>query len=71
MCWALQENWISCNYIEVLKDIYRGAVMRVRIIGGKQVYSGYSGFTLMLKVKLYLFALVMDELSKNVHYEIS
>ena len=65
--WALMRKEISLRYVDLIKDMYEGAVTNVRTCGGLSdsfpitigVHQGSS-------LSHFLFALVMDELMKNI-----
>jgi hypothetical protein len=67
MWWALQKHKVSTQYITLIKDMYDNIVTSVRTSDGDTndfpINIGlYQGSTL----NLYLFALVMDEVTRDI-----
>lgn len=69
--WVLDKNGVLSRSIDLVKDMYDGAITSVRTIGGET-----SEFTITvdlhqgLALSPYLFALVMDELTKRIQEEV-
>lgn len=59
------------SYIEIIKDIYEGAVTRVGITCGEiQEFPLTISFASQVIPKPYLFALIIDKLTARVQEEI-
>jgi len=68
---CLEKKGVSPVYVRVIKDMYGGVRMSVRTLGGviNDFYIGiglHQGFAL----NLFLFTLVMDELTKGIQDEL-
>ena len=67
MWWALDKHKVRSKYVTLTKDMYNNVVTSVRTNDGNTYY-------FPIKIKLhqgstlspYLFALVMDEVTKNI-----
>ena len=71
MCWALDKHKVPTKYIRLIKDMYNNVVTSVRINDGNTDYFPikielHQGSTL----SPYLFALVMDEVTRNIQGDI-
>ena len=64
--WVLKSKRVSSSYIQVLKDMYDEGMSRVRTIGGEsRDFPITIGLHQASALSPYLFALVMDEITKN------
>jgi hypothetical protein len=67
MWWALQNHKVSSKYITLIKDMYNNVVTSVRTSDGDTTY-------FLINIRLhqgsalspYLFALVMDEVTRDI-----
>ena len=65
--WVLVKKWVSTGYIDVFRDMYKGVVITITSPNAETnefpiTIGLHQGSTL----SLYLFALVMDELTRNI-----
>ena len=72
MWWSLDKHKVPTKYVTLIKDMYNNAVTSVRTNDGNIDYflikiGLHQGSTL----SLYLFALVMDEVTRNIQGGIS
>ena len=69
--WVFGRNKVSQFYVDIMKDIYEGATISVRSIGGMSSKFLVSvGLHQGLALSPYLFALVMDELMRHLQDDI-
>ena len=69
--WALMRKGISLRYVDLIKDMYEGAITNVRTCGGlSDSFSITIGLHQCSSLSPFLFALVMDELTKNIQDEV-
>jgi hypothetical protein len=67
MCWALERHKVPTKYITLIKDMYKDVVTCVRTYGGDT-----SDFLIKIGLQQksalspYLFALVMDEVTRDI-----
>ena len=69
--WALNNKGFPFKYVSIIRDMYEGVVTTVRTCGGLTdefpitigVHQGWA-------LSLFLFAIVMDEITKSLHEEI-
>ena len=69
--WTLMKKRVPIKYIEIIKDMYDWVVANVRICEG--ITSDFSitiGLHQGSALSLFLFAIVMDELTRTINYEI-
>jgi len=71
MWWALDKNKVPSKYVTLIKDMYNNAVTSVRTNDGNTAYFPikiglHQGSTL----SPYLFAYVMDEVTRNIQGDI-
>ena len=69
--WALKKNVVPLKYVSIIRDVYEGVVTNVRTCGGltdefSVTIGVYQGSTL----SPFLFAIVMDEITKSIHEDI-
>jgi hypothetical protein len=71
MWWALQKHRVSTKYITLIKDIYDNIVTSVRISDGDTNDLPITiGLHQGSALSPYLFALVMDEVTRDIQYGI-
>ncbi|XP_058185608.1 uncharacterized protein LOC131302831 [Rhododendron vialii] len=69
--WVLERKGVTKGYIEVIRDMYECAVTTIRSAVGKiSEFSITVGLHQGLALSLYLFALVMDELTRQFQKDI-
>jgi hypothetical protein len=67
MWWALQKHRVSSKYIILIKDMYNNAVTSVRTSDrGTNDFSINIGLHQRSALSPYLFALVMDEVTRDI-----
>jgi hypothetical protein len=67
MWWALQKHKVSSKYITLIKDMYDNVVTSVRTSGGDtNDFPINIGLHQGSALSLYLFALVMDEVTRDI-----
>jgi hypothetical protein len=67
MWWVLQKQKVSTKYITLIKDMYDNVVTSVRTSDGDtNNFSINIGLHQGLALSLYLFALVMDEVTRDI-----
>jgi hypothetical protein len=67
MWWALQKHKVSTKYITLIKDMYDNVVTSVRTSdGGTNDFSINIGLHQGSALSPYLFALVMDEVTRDI-----
>ena len=67
MWWALQKHKVSSKYITLIKDMYDNIVTSVRTNDGDtNDFSINIGLHQGSALSLYLFALVMDEVTRDI-----
>jgi Reverse transcriptase (RNA-dependent DNA polymerase) len=69
---ALEKKWVSTKYVTFIKDMYTNIVTYVRACDGESDAFSikivlYQGLTL----SLYIFILVMDEITNDIQWDIS
>ena len=68
--WALEKKYVAKRYIEMIQDMYSGAMTTVRtVIGETNSFSITAGLHQGSALSPYLFALVMDELTRHMQDE--
>jgi hypothetical protein len=71
MWWALEKHKVPTKYITLIKDMYRNAVTFVRTCDGDTSdFSIKIGLHQGSALSSYLFALVMDEATRNIQGDI-
>ena len=71
MWWALKKHKVPTKYITLIKDMYKDAIMFVWTCGGDTTdFAINIGLHQGLTLSHYLFALVMDEITKDIQGEI-
>jgi hypothetical protein len=71
MWWALQKHKVSTKYITLIKDMYDNIVTNVRISDGDtNDFSINIGLHQGSALSPYLFALVMDEITRDIQGDI-
>ena len=69
--WAWMKKGISLRYIDLIKDMYDGAITNVRTFGGlSDSFPITIGLHQGSALSSFLFAIVMDELTKNIQDEV-
>ena len=69
--WALKKKTVSLKYVSIIKDMYEGVVTNVRTCGGLT-----NEFSITIEMHQgsalshFLFAIVMDEITKSIHEDI-
>ena len=63
--WALKKKDVTKRYIEMIQDMYNGAMTTVRTVAGKTDFPITVGLHQGYALNPYLFALVMDELTTH------
>jgi hypothetical protein len=67
MWWVLQKQKVSTKYITLIKDMYDNVVTSVRTSDGDtNDFSINIGLHQGLALSLYLFALMMDEVTRDI-----
>jgi hypothetical protein len=67
MWWALQKHKVSIKYITLIKDIYDNVVTSVRTSDGDtNDFPANIGLHQRSALSLYLFALVMDKVTRDI-----
>ena len=65
--WALMKKGVSLRYIDLIKDMYEGANTNVRTSEGlSDSFPITIGFHQGSVLNHFLFAIMMDELTKNI-----
>ena len=69
--WALKKNAVPLKYVSIIRDLYVGVVINVRTCGGLTnefsiTIGVYRGSTL----SHFIFVIIMDEITKNIHKDI-
>jgi hypothetical protein len=64
MWWALQKHKVSSNCVTLIKDMYNNIVISVRISDGDT--NDFPGLHQGSALSTYLFALVMDEVTRDI-----
>ncbi len=69
--WILNKKGVTSRYIHVIKDMYDGAMMIVRITAGEsREFPITLGLHQGLALSPYLFSLIMDELTRKIQDEV-
>ena len=69
--WVLERKKVSQCYVDIIKDMYEGAVTSVRSVGGmSSEFSVSVGLHQGSALSPYLFALVMDELTRHLQEDV-
>ena len=69
--WALEKKGATKRYIEMIQDMYSGAMTTVRtIVGETNDFLIIVGLHLGYALSPYLFALIMDELTRHMKDEV-
>ena len=72
MSWlALEKHKVPTNYITLIKDMYKNAMTFVRTCGGDTDFPINIGFHQGSALSSYLFALVMDDVTRDIQGDIS
>ena len=67
MWWALQKHKVPTQYITLIKDMYKNVMMFVRTCGGDTTdFAINIGLHQGSTLSPYLFALVMDEVTRDI-----
>jgi hypothetical protein len=67
MWWALDKHKVPTNYVTLIKDMYNNAVTSIRTNDGNTDYFPIKiGLHQGSALSLYLFALVMDEVTRDI-----
>ena len=69
--WALKKKAVSLKYASIIRDMYEGVVTNIRTYGGLTdefpiTIGLHQGSTL----SPFFFAIVMDEITKNIYEDI-
>ena len=71
ICWALEKKGVTKRYIETIQDMYSGAMTTVRtVVGETNSFSITVGLHQGSALSPYLFALVMDELTRHMQDDV-
>lgn len=69
--WVLERKGVTRGYIDVVRDMYEGAVTTIRSPAGEtSEFPITVGLHQGLALSPYLFALVMDELTRHIQEDI-
>jgi Reverse transcriptase (RNA-dependent DNA polymerase) len=72
MWWALKRKLVITNYVTIIKDMYTNVVTCVRTCDGKSnIFPIKIGLHQESALSLYIFTLVMDEITKDIQRDIS
>ena len=69
--WVLKKKTVPFKYVSIIRDMYEGVVTNVRTCGGLT-----DEFLITIRVRQgsflshFLFAIVMDEITKSIHEDI-
>ena len=70
-CWSLNKHKVPSKYLTLIKDIYNNVVTSVRTNDGNTDYFSIKiGLHQGSALSPYLFALVMDEVTRNIQGDI-
>ena len=70
--WVLEKKGVTKGYIDVIRDMYEGVVTTIRSsVGETNEFPITVGLHQGSTLSPYLFALVMDELTRNIQDEVS
>ena len=69
--WTLKKKAVPLKYVSIIRDVYEGVVINIRTCGGltdefPNTIGVHQGSTL----SPFLFAIVMDEITKSIHEDI-
>ena len=71
MWWILEKKKVSLKYVEAIKDMYDGVTTCVKACNGTSSYFPIMvGLHQSSALSPYLFALIMDELTKDIQDEV-
>ena len=70
MWWALNKHKVQTKYVGFIKDMYNNVVTSVRTSGGTDDFPIRIGLHQESALSPYLFALVMDEVTRNIQGDI-
>jgi len=71
MWWALEKKQVPTKYVNLIKDMYEGVETSIKICDGMtKAFPIKIGLHQGSSLSPYLFALVMDEVTKDIQYEI-
>lgn len=69
--WVLDKKGVPSRYIDIVKDMYDGAIASVRTTGGEtNEFAITVGLHQGSTLSPYLFVLVMDELTRHIQEEV-
>ena len=69
--WVLDKKGVPSRYIDIVKDMYNGAIASVRTTGGEiNEFAIIVGLHQGSTLSPYLFALVMDELTRRIQEKV-
>lgn len=69
--WVLKKKEVTKSYIDVIRDMYEGVVITIRSPAGEaSKFPITVGLHQRSTLNLYLFALVMDELTCNIQDDV-
>ena len=69
--WALKKKAVPLKYVSIIREMYEGVVTNVRICGGlTDEFSITIGVHQGSVLSHFLFAIVMDEITKSIHEDI-
>ena len=69
--WALKKKVILLKYVSIIKEMYEGVVTNIRTCGGlTDEFSIIIGVHQGSTLSHFLFAIVMDEITKSIHEDV-
>ena len=69
--WVLKKKAVPLKYVSIIRDMYEGVVTNVRTCGGlTNEFSITIGMHQGSALSHFLFAIVMDEITKSIHEDI-
>jgi Reverse transcriptase (RNA-dependent DNA polymerase) len=72
MWWALERKLVSTKYVTLIKDMYTNVVICVRACDGESdIFSIKIELHQGSALSLYIFTLVMDEITKDIQGDIT
>ena len=69
--WTLKKKVVPLKYVSIIRDMYEGVVTNIRICGGlTDEFPITIGVHQESTLSQFLFAIVMDEITKSIHEDI-